>query len=699
MERVTRGRARILLAVFAAIVLIFGFRLYDLQIVQTGGSTDNTTTFTTYTTVKAARGDILDRSGNVLVSNRASYNLVMNHYVLLTADGTNDYLYRLVKRCLENGIEYDEHFPVSRERPFVSTLSEQSASWQNHFQTYLNVVEMDSDISAPLLVEQLRKYYKIPPEWTHEEARLVIGLRYEMDLRSCVGSLPNYIFLEDISDEDLSALMELNIPGLNVEASTVREYNTKYAAHILGYVGPMNAAQWEKYKTNPDYTMDSHIGQDGFEAAFENYLHGVDGLREDTVTTSGELVSSRYLIEPKAGSNVEVSIDINLQRIGEETMDQMMTQLRNQEEGKDGKDAAGGAVVAIDVRTGQLLVCASYPSYDLSTFFENYTEILNAEHGPLFNRALQGIYPPGSTYKMSMAIAAIDSGVIDSTTPIYDHGIWDQDGSGRDKYRDFQLYCLQYTDYGRVHGDMTAAEALMVSCNYFFYELGDRISLTAMDNTAKGLGLGEKTGVELFEEQGHRANRETKKLLYTGDAADWYQADKVTAAIGQSDNRFTPIQLCVYASALANRGTRYRATFLNRVVSSDYRKLLYQNTPSVLSTFDIGDDAYLAYTQGMYMVTHGNGEWSGTASKLFKNYPITVAAKTGTAQTDAGTDASDNGAFVCYAPYEDPQIAIAVYGERAGHGSTLAQVAKSILDVYFDVGEIGDVTTNENQVS
>jgi penicillin-binding protein 2 len=697
MERVTRTRARILLALFLVVALLFGFKLYDLQVIQTGGSTDNTATFTVYTTVKAARGDILDTKGNVLVSNRASYNLVMNHYVLLTADGTNEYLYQLVRRCKEAGIEYNEHFPISQQRPFTYTLSQYNSSWQSHFQTFLNLVELDSDISAPLLVSRLRDYYKIPKEWSDEDARLVIGLRYEMDLRSCVGSLPIYVFLEDISDQALSSIMELNIPGLTVEASTVREYNTKYAAHILGYVGPMNAEQWETYKNNKDYTMDSEIGQDGFEAAFEEYLHGVDGLREDTVTTSGELVSSRYIIEPKAGSNVEVSIDINLQRAAEETLEQVISDLRAQEAGKDGHDAEGGAVVALDVKTGQVLVCASYPTYDLSTFFEDYNAILGAEHSPLFNRALQGTYPPGSTYKMSMVVAGINSGIINSETKIYDRGIWDQDGAAGDKYKDFQLYCLQYTNYGEIHEHMNAAEALMVSCNYFFYELGDRIGLSAMDSTAKGLGLGERTGIELPEYIGHRANAETKKLLYTGDEAGWWQADQVTAAIGQSDNRFTPMQLCVYASTLANRGTRYRSTFLNRVVSADYRSLLKENKPTVQSTFNISDDAYLAYTQGMYLVTHGNGYWSGTASKVFKNYPIEVAAKTGTAQTDSG--GSDNGAFVCYAPYDEPRIAIAVYGEQAGHGSTLANVAKAILDVYFEVGEIGDVTTNENQVS
>ena len=692
MERITRGRARIVLAVFLAIVLIFSFKLYDLQIIETGGSTDNTTTFTTLTRVKAARGDILDTNGNMLVSNRASYDLVINHYVLLTADGTNEYLYQLVNRCVESNIAYTEHFPISQERPFVYTLDDYNASWRSYFQDYLALlVEMDSDISAPLLIQRLREYYKIPATWTEEQARRVIGLRYEMDLRSCIPSLSNYLFLSDVSDQDLSAIMELNIPGLNVEASTVREYNTAYASHILGFVGPMNAEQWETYKENPDYSMDSEIGQDGFEKAFEAYLHGVDGWREDTVTTSGELVSSRYLVEPKAGSNVEVSIDINVQRAAEDTMSMVYATLKSDPK-NDGYDAAGGAVVAMDVKTGQVLTCASFPTYDLSTFFENYEEILAADYDPLYNRALLDIYPPGSTYKMSMVVAGINSGIISSTTEYYDHGVFQRYGP------DFTPSCLYYTNYGMLHQNMNAATALQVSCNYFFYELGDRISLSAMDSTAKGLGLGEITGVELPENQGHRANKETKKLLYAGDSAGWYKADQITAAIGQSDNRFTPIQLCSYAATLANRGTRYSATFLNRVVSADYRELLYQNEVAILSTMDISDDAYLAYTDGMKLVTKRTDDWSGTAYSTFKDYPIDVAAKTGTAENGIPS-ASANGAFICYAPADDPQIAIAVYGERVGHGSTLAQVARAMLDAYFEVGEIGDVVTNENQLS
>ncbi len=692
MERITRLRAHFLIGFFAAVLLFFAFKLYDLQIIQTGGSTDNTTTFTTYTRVKAARGDILDTNGNILVRNRASYDLVMNHYVMLTADGTNGYLYQLVKRCQEAGIEYTEHFPISRERPFVYTLDDFNASWQNYFQIYLNNLGLDSDTTAPLLVKRLRTYYKIPAEWTEEEARLVIGLRYEMDLRGCVGSLPNYIFLTDVSDEHLSAIVELNIPGLMVEASTVREYSTKYAAHILGFVGPMNAEQWQTYKENPDYAMDSEIGQAGFEKAFEEYLHGVDGMRVDEVTTDGTLVRSYYEQEPRAGSNVEVAIDINLQRAAEDGMERLITQLRANE-GEDGDDAEGAAVVAMNVKTGQVLVCASYPTYDLSTYFENYNQILEAPFDPLYNRALLGTYPPGSTYKMSMVVAGINAGIINSNTLIYDHGVYRKyESSG------FAPKCLRYTSFGMIHENLTAAQALQVSCNYFFYDLADRISLSAMDSTAKGLGLGELTGIELPENTGQRANEETKAKLFSGENAYWYKADQIQSAIGQSENRFTPMQLCSYTSTLANRGTRYKATFLNRVVSADYRELLAQSETTVLSTLEISDDAYLAYSTGMKLVTEYGADWNGTAASTFDSYPIKVAAKTGTAQSGI-RDASDHGAFVCYAPADDPQIAIAIYGEKAGHGSSLAEIARDILDIYFEVGEIGDVTVYENQLS
>lgn len=694
MERISRFRSGIILALFLLVVVFFGFKLYDLQVIETKGSMDNTDTFTTYTRIKAARGDILDCNGNLLVSNRASYDLVINHYVLLSANGTNDYLYRLVQYCKSAGVKYSDHFPISQERPFTYTLDDYSSAWQSYFQSYLAYKGgLDSDITAPLLVSRLRTRYRIPDEWSDEEARLVIGLRYEMDLRSCVQSLSNYVFQTDADDDTLSAVVELNIPGMTVEASTVREYNTKYAAHILGYVGAMNAEQWEYYKDIKGYEMDAEVGQDGLEKVYEEYLHGVDGLREDTVMVDGTLVSSRYLVEPKAGSNVEVSIDINVQREAEERMREVIENLRNAPANADGSfpdghDAEGGAAVAINTRTGQILACASYPTYDLSRFFTDYEELSQDPYKPFYNRALLGTYPPGSTYKMSMVVAGINSHTIDSKTTIYDRGVFD-------KYPGFKASCLAWSSWGGSHQDCTAAKALQVSCNYFFYELGDRISLSVMDETAKGLGLGERTGVELPEYIGQRANKQSKAELHEGDDKNWYAGDQVLAAIGQSDNRFSPIQLCVYASTLANRGTRYKATFMSRVVSSDYRTLLAENNPTILSQMEISDEAYNTYKEGMHLVASTP---DGTAYSTFRDYPIAIAAKTGTAQTGiSGT--SDNGAFVCFAPLDEPEIAIAVYIEKGGHGSTLAKIAKSMLDTFFDVDEIGDVTTYENKLS
>ena len=686
MDRITRFRSRVMILAFIAVILFFSAYLYNLQIIQTGGSKDNTTTFTTMTRVKGVRGKLMDTNGNLLAGNRASYDLTINHYVIKSAPNMNENLYRLVKRCQEQGIEYTDHFPVSRERPFVYTLNHYSTTWQSYFQIFLaEKGGLDSDITAPFLMETLRQRYNIPAEWSEEDARQVIGLRYELDLRGPVQSLPVYVFLSDVSDTQLSAIVELNIPGIKVEASTVREYNTDYAAHILGYVGPMNAEQWEKYKNNPDYAMDSDIGQDGLEAAFEQYLHGVDGWRVDEFKSDGTIVNSYYLDgkEPQAGANVEVTVDLKLQQVAEDKLASVIENLR-----ENGSKVEGAAVVAMQVKTGKVLVCASYPTYKLSTFSEDYNEILETPYAPLFNRALQGLYPPGSTYKMSMVVAGINSGVINSDTAVYDEGVYT-------KYPDLKVACYYYTGTGLVHGMVNAADALKVSCNYFFYDLGDKIRLSAMDSTAKALGLGEKTGVELPEYTGHRANAETKKKLYSGDQSGWYKADQITAAIGQSDNAFTPIQLCNYTATLANRGTRYKATFLNRVVSADYRQILAKSEVTVVSHLNISDDAYYAYSEGMQKVAHDD---EGTASGAFWNYPIRVAAKTGTAQT-SDPEGIDNGAFVCYAPADDPQIAIAVYAEKSDGGSSLAVVAREILNAYFEVGEIGDVAIYENTMS
>ena len=698
MERISRLRAGIFLAIFAVIISFFALRLYDLQIVSTGGKVDNTKTFTTVTRVKAARGDILDRNGNVLVTNRASYDLVFNHYVILSGEGTNDKLLQLVRLCREREIEYFDHFPVSQETPFTYTLEQYNSTWQGYFQAYLpKRGGIDSDISAPLLIKKLRDSYNIPEEWSDMDARAVIGLRYELDLRNGITNLPNYVFVEDASSEALAAILELNISGLKTEASTVRVYSTQYAAHILGYVGAMTKDQWEYYGSLEDqkYSMDAQVGQAGFELAFEEYLHGTDGWRVDVTYVDGTLKEQYYQKDkngveqkPVAGKNVEVTIDLGLQRAAENAMQELINQLRASEEGTDGKDVEGGAVVVMDTKTGRVLACASYPTYDPSTYFEQYNELLEQDFDPLFNRALQAQYPPGSTYKMSMVVAGVESGTIGYGTYLEDKGAFT-------KYYPFTANCLRWTQSHRTHGYVNGVLALQDSCNYFFYDIADRMSIEAIDGTAKGLGLGEATGIELYEKLGYRANPENKALLFANSteagATSWYPADQLMASIGQSINQFTPMQMCVYTNTLANRGVRYKATFLNRVLSSDYRELMYENEPVILSKLDISDAAYRSYSEGMRAVVT-----NGTAKSIFEGYPVAVAAKTGTAQ-HAGTDESDHGAFVCYAPYDDPEISIVVYGENAGHGSTMGQIAKAILDAYY--GNSGDSVTGENQVS
>ncbi|MBQ8769323.1 MAG: hypothetical protein IJZ15_06745 [Oscillospiraceae bacterium] len=707
MERITRVRIGIILLVFCLILGFFSFKLYDMQIIETGGKTDNTKIFVTETRVKAARGNILDRNGNVLVANRASYDLVLNHYIICSAADTNDRLLELVQMCREMNIEYIDHFPVTKELPFEYTLSDYNSTWQGYFQAYLPKKSggLDSDITAPLLIRKLRTSYNIPEDWSDEDARAVIGIRYELDLRQGITNLPNYIFLEDASSQELYALLELNTPGLKAEASTVRDYNTKYAAHILGYIGPMTNQQWnEIYKAKPGYPLDALVGQSGLEEAFEEYLHGTDGIRVDEMTADGTLVRSYYKVvdgveqRPVNGQNVELSIDLNVQATAEDQMAALFTELRqsgeNLAEGEkkpDGSDAEGGAVVVMDVKTGQMLACASYPTYDLSTFREDYNDLLEMDFAPLYNRALQATYPPGSTYKMAMVIAGIDGGAVTRTQNIVDQGVYRKyEASG------FTADCLIWSKNHATHGSINAMEALRDSCNYYFYSVGDKLDINVMDRVAKGLGLGEKTGIELAEKTGLRANPENKLALYKGntDLGRWYAADQIMASIGQSINSFTPVQLCAYTSALANRGVRYKATFLSRVLDADYSSVVYTNEAVELGRLDISDEAYAAYTEGMRMVIT-----EGSVKRYFKDYPIAVAAKTGTAQTDAGDAYSDNGAFVCYAPYDDPEIAVVVYGEKAGHGSTMAQIAKAVLDTYFsDVLSAGG-NSGENTVS
>ena len=719
-----------LLGLFGLVLLLYSFRLFNLQIIETDGNTDNIATYTTVTTVRAARGDILDRNGNVLVGNRASYDLVFNHYVIESYDGTNEALYTLVQKCKELGIVYNDHFPISKTRPFEYTLNSFNSSWQNYFQNFMVDIGLDSDMSAPLLLETLRDRYDIPAEWAEDDARAVIGMRYEFDLRGIPPYLPTYTFMEDVSDENLSAILELNIPGLMVESSTVREYHTTYAAHILGYLGGMDAADWEIYK-DQNYSMDAYIGQSGFEEAFEGYLHGIDGTRVDVVSKDGTIIDQYYAREydedgniigykePIAGNNVETTIDIDIQKVAEDALAQVMANITNPEINTEvgehtGLDAQGAAVIVMDVDTGEILACASYPSYNLATLNQDWDEIEADERKPFFNRAFGAAYAPGSTFKMCTLITAMENTnangdiLLEYGETIKDQGVWTGAGPG------FAPECLLWSSNpGATHGDCDGALALCYSCNYFFYELGYKCTWQMVEETCIALGLGEPTGIELVEELGRRNTEAVKKEVYqTGVNSAFTAGDRVLGGIGQAEHRYTPMQLAVYATTLANRGTRMRATFLSRVVSSDYRTLIEENEPEIVSTMDLSWTTVETYMDGMRQVITTPG---GTATKYFGGWSdqigdvdgvwpladeVIVYAKTGTAEHSSG--GSDHGAFVCFSHRvgeTEPDIAIAIYGEKVAHGSSLAPVAEQILLAYYAMEAASEVTAFENQVS
>lgn len=718
MERISRFRAMLFLALFAFVLVLFAGKLFVLQIVDTKGDTDNAQVYSTVTTVRAARGDILDRNGNVLVGNRASYNLVFNHYVINSYPDRNEALYRLVKKCDELGIPYSDHFPITRERPFDYTLTEFNTSWQNNFQLFMTDRTWDSDITAPLLVEKMRSRYDIPAQWSDEDARAVIGLRYEFDLRG-ITNLPTYTFLEDVTDQQLSAILELNTPGLQVEASTVREYHTKYAAHILGYLGGMDDAEWAKFKEE-GYSMDAYVGQSGFEEAFEKYLHGIDGTRYDEVNRQGTTTKSYYLEgkEPIAGNNVETTIDIDIQQVAEEALEDVVLWARDKEKNvkaqtsdKEGQDAQGAAVIVMECKTGNILACASYPTYDLTTMHEDWKSIEEDPYHPFFNRAFGAEYPPGSTFKMCTLIAAMENKNSKGEI-IHPYGTEIKDEGVYTAHAGFNPTCLAWTSGRYTHGVIDASLALCYSCNYFFYQLGDLMNEEMPVKTAKQLGLGVPTGIELVEKTGALNTKEQKQKVYgSGVNANFSAGDRILGAIGQGEYRFTPLQLCVYASTLANKGTRMKATFLSRVVSSDYRTLIYENKPVVESQMNLAGTTIDSYWKGMRKVVTTPG---GTADKYFGGiddglegdedgvWPlkgeVIVYAKTGTAEHASG--GSDHGAFVCFSHRKDetePDVAIAIFGEKIAHGSTLAPVAEKILLTYYEMEAASEMTAFENQ--
>ncbi len=689
MERMMRLRVGVFLTLVALMVGFFGFRAYTVQVVNATASDNSLGTYTYYTTVSAGRGQILDRNGNILTSNRASYNLIINSYVLYNSDNPNESCRNLLNMCCDMGLEYAEHLPITMQKPYEYRLDDFSETWQNRFRAFLDSRSWDSDISAQQVIKLMKSAYHIPNSWSEEECRRVIGLRYELELVN-VANLPTYALLSDVDSDDLAKLMELNVPGMTVETTTVREYNTAYAAHILGRTGPIYAEEYEEYEKK-GYAMNAIIGKDGLEAAFEDYLHGEDGVRVTTVASDGLVLEEHYSKEPKAGANVETTLDIGLQMVTEKALAECIENLA--ENGVpntgEGKDVEGGAVVVMDAKSFDVLACANYPTFNLATFSEDYEQLASDKRSPMWNRALLGTYPPGSVYKMIPAIAAVDNEIITPHFSVEDKGVYTY-------YQDYQPVCHIWTSSKGTltHGVVDLAHAISVSCNYYFYEVGRITGIEKIDQVAAAMGLGQPTGVELAEEIGYRANAETKAELYADDPSlsGWYKADTLAAAIGQSENRVTPLQLCVYGCTLANQGNRYRATFLQKVISADYQDLLKKVEPELISSFPISDTAHQTVIDGMKLAAR-----EGSAKNFLKNYPVSVCAKTGTAQHGSG--GSDNASLLVFAPADDPQICIAIYVQKGAQGGNLGSIAVDVMDYYFTQETLNETFPKEGVIN
>ena len=683
MDRTYRFRNSIVVFIIFLVAAIYLIRLFTLQLNKDEDTVYNSSDTTTYLQyIPAARGEILDRHGNVLVGNRATYSVSLQSFVLFNSDDPNGYLLSLAETCLKYGIEYEESLPLSYTQPYTYTKDELTDNELYVFKTFLLEREWDADMTAENLYLRLRDTYNISDEYTDEEARLIMGLRYELDLPIYVYT-DIYTVAADVSADQLAILKELGIPGMDVETTTVREFNTKFAAQLLGNVGLMTAAEYENIYEKLDYSMNAYVGKDGFEYAFEEYLHGIDGQKAVTVTSDGTVVAEEWVTEPQSGANVITSLDIGLQEVCERALASAIENLAaSKTEDQGGYDVDAGSVVVMDVNSGEVLASANYPTYDPADYATKYTQLRDTEGEPLANRALMYPYPPGSTFKPISAITALRNGYSDSYE-VEDTGYYDV-------YPDYKPRCWIYNQDGITHGTLDMRGAIANSCNLYFYTVGDNIGINQLITVAESFGVGQYTGSEVPENKGTMATPELKEETYSGQEGGWYGADNLTAYIGQSLTTMTPLQMCRYTCALANGGTLYDATFMRRVVSSDFQALVVGNdyTPAAVNL--LSEYEHTVIHEGMRLCST-----EGTAKNALADYEIEVCSKTGTASHGSG--GSDNGAFICYAPAENPEIAISIYVEHGASGSNFAGVAVEIMDYYFNTKDMSQELDLENE--
>ena len=744
-------------AALAVLLAVFAGVLYYLQIVRGEEyRAASTVRNVNVETVEAARGELLDRYGRTLVSNRATYEIVLETSRMGKEPERNAILLELIAICRENGLTWADTLPISQEAPFAYTsetplvytdsegtlrfnylgallaelplgsailphrweeeqlesantlavqrfsmsseevadflrqhdLADGELSGSQAMDAAGNLAGLANSLTAEEVIDGLRQYFLIDEDLSDADARALIGVLYEVNLRSTELRTSEYIFAQDVNIDAISAIKERGLTGVTVRATTVRQYNTTAAAHLLGRVGAIQ--NWEAYK-DKGYNMNDTVGIDGVEHAFEDYLRGESGTLVQELNTSGKVVSESWRVdpatgesqEPQPGDHVMLTLDLRLQEKVEQVLADTI-------EGLEDEDTEGGAMVVQSVHDGGILAMASYPTYDLSTVYssnEAYRAAADNPLKPFTNRATGEIYSPGSTFKPLVAIAALEEGLVTPTEEIRDTGRLQLPEEEHYPYGDWHPQCWYYRQYGGLHGLENLAEALRDSCNIYFYTIGHRLGIEKIDQYAAAFGLGQTTGLELPEEAGRVAGPETSEAL----GMEWYGGNLLNAAIGQDNTMVTPLQLTNYISTLVNGGNHYATHLLKTVKTSDFSGTVYEYEPELLNTLDLDPANVEAVKEGMWLVAN---DPESNSSAYFRDLPVEVGAKTGSAQVSSEVEA--DALFVCFAPYDDPQIAISMVVEQGASGSNLAQAVAQVVDYYFSAEDTMESVGSEN---
>lgn len=659
-------RYNILIAIVYIIGIILLLQLFNLQIVKGKEYREESNTrLTRETTIKAARGNVLDSSGEKLVSTKLVYNVEI-YKTKIDNQTLNNSLLLLVNTLESNGDKYVDNFPIT-VNPYAFKNEETAKSFKESN-------KLDAGYDAEACFNYFKEKYEVNTD-NVEDARKIITLRYEIEIDG-YSNTKSVELASNISNASLAKINEMSseFPGINTTSEPTIYYPYgELASHILGYVGPIGE---DELKGNEEeYDQNDIIGKTGIEQVFEKYLRGTDGIKQIDMSVDG-IVTDEYIAEEAiAGNDIMLTIDAELQKITEDALAHNIEMMQNGEL-SGATTASEGAAVVLNVKTGEVLAMASYPNYNPSLFVdgistENWNNYLNDSRHPLINKAVSSISPPGSTFKMVTAIAGLESGAIDLNTRINDTGRYTY-------YRDYQPVCWKRGG----HGLLNVTQAIESSCNYFFYETGRRTGIDRLAQVATALGLGQKTGIELpGEEAGVLASRETMN--------PWVDGYTIQAAIGQLNNSFTPLQMAKYTAMIANGGKNIDITLIKSITKADGTEVSKDEINSYVnerlgvsgnsgSDISISEENYQAIKEGMKGVT---SDGSGTAYSYFRDFNIEVGGKTGSATTD--TNGNANAWFVGFAPYDDPEIAVAVFVKDGQHGSYTAPTAREIFAQYL----------------